>query len=1712
MEDVVWSNLTNTAAAQNSIIKTAGSNNWNADGTTPNLVHNNGFMQTVVAETNTARMIGLNTVNSNANYPDLEYAFYLTSGSSLLIYENGANRGNWGRYTTGDTLRIAVLDNKVFYIQNNNVVYSSSITPTLPMFVDCSIHTLNGTLQDVIIGNATDSLYSVFEANPGGSPTYQWKLNGNNVGTGLTTYVNNLSNGDSLECILTPSLGGCSGSSVVSNTLHIKTLKLNRDITSYIRNDSIQNNSCLYLTEDVSWQTMNGVSKNGINNIIKTTNNANWNAGAFSNNKVENGGYLQTIVNETNTSRMIGLNAVNNNVNYPDLDYAFYLVNGGALVIYENGTSKGNWGAYSSGDTLRVAVIGNTVRYIQNGNIVYTSAIAPSLPLFADASLHTVGATLEKITISNPAYGRFIANVNGLANINYQWKLNNVNVGSNSASYTNTTLNDGDSLVCEFYINGTSECGNDTSFSSNIIRVENNDPKANLVFAIRNDSIVNQSCKYAYEEVAWQSLTALTLNGTNNVTKTGGNANWNAGAFSYNKVKEGGFVETVVDETNTARMIGLNATNNNVSYTDIDYAFYLTSGGNLLVYENGANRGNWGAYSSGDTLRVAVVGNSVRYIQNGNIVYTSTVTPTLPLYVDMSLHTVGATLKDIHVNNTTYGVYTAFVDGAISVDYQWKLNNVNVGSNSPTYTNTATTNGDSITCVLTIRNTLGCSADTVEISNKITINEVSLTENVLFSIRNDSIIENSCLFANEQVAWQSLTAITLNGTNNVTKTGGNANWNAGAFSYNKVKNGGFMQTVVNETNTARMIGLNATNNNVSYTDIDYAFYLTSGGSLLIYENGANRGNMGGYSSGDTLRVAILNNIVKYYQNSNLVYTSAIAPSTELYVDMSLHTVGGTLKDITVYNGLYGDFSAFVDGATSVSYQWKLNGINVGANSPNYQNLSLNDGDSITSILSIVGSSGCSDTLVYSNRIDIEEVPFDDFITFHITRDAPQYNGCQFAVEDVRWDKLSSVNDNGNNITKSLNNNNWNAGAFSHNTVDNNGYLEFVIPQNNKTMMVGLNATNQNFSYTDIDYAIYFAGSTLRVYENGSSRGSFGSYSANDTLRIDVINNVVYYVRNGSVFYTSTVAPTLPLHVDMSLNHFNGNVIDIKVGNATHGEFKAVVADAGPNPVYQWKLNGVNVGANSPTYVNNSVDDNDEITCILTPDYLNCTNSTITSNKIVIEDQPPLNYIPDFTPITTTWNGTNTNWYDPVNWSNGVPFSDGKAVIPTGVGNYPAIPVASHLYDLDVANGANLTLTSSAELTIYREWTNAGAFTTNIGTVEFRTCKDTSRWSSTNNVNIYDVEMNNERNLIVSNGNMHILDSLTFYDGIIYNNSNTIIFEDNAFWKWASDTTYIEGQVRKIGNDAFTFPIGKNDTAYAPISISAPSNTSHHFTAEYFQVNPDSVLPTPYNRNLKDPTLDHVSGCEYWILDRTNGNSNVSVTLSWDDRSCGVSNLGDLRVARWDGSLWKDHGNGGSTGNNANGTVVSSAAVTNFSPFTLASVSNENPLPIDLTYFDAKLNNNIVNLTWQTTTEINNDFFTLEKSMDGVNWVEFAEQPGAGNSNYTINYKDVDYNPYTGVSYYRLKQTDFNGAFEYSNIVSINNNNSNISVYPNPVKDYLTIDGISENHTIKVFASDGKLIFNGYSPTLNTQNWSKGLYQVIILNQNNAILNEFKIVK
>ena len=117
------------------------------------------------------------------------------------------------------------------------------------------------------------------------------------------------------------------------------------------------------------------------------------------------------------------------------------------------------------------------------------------------------------------------------------------------------------------------------------------------------------------------------------------------------------------------------------------------------------------------------------------------------------------------------------------------------------------------------------------------------------------------------------------------------------------------------------------------------------------------------------------------------------------------------------------------------------------------------------------------------------------------------------------------------------------------------------------------------------------------------------------------------------------------------------------------------------------------------------------------------------------------------------------------------------------------------------------------------------------------------------------------------------------------------------------------------------------------------------------------------------------------------------------------------------------------------------------------------LHVKLLNFEAQVKHNTVNLISSTISEINNAFFTIEKSSDGVEFEIVFNLSGAGNSNEINNYVGVDENPYEGVSYYRLKQTDFDGKVEFFDIVTVEvkPNIDRIRIYPNPVFDNLWID-------------------------------------------------------
>jgi hypothetical protein len=125
--------------------------------------------------------------------------------------------------------------------------------------------------------------------------------------------------------------------------------------------------------------------------------------------------------------------------------------------------------------------------------------------------------------------------------------------------------------------------------------------------------------------------------------------------------------------------------------------------------------------------------------------------------------------------------------------------------------------------------------------------------------------------------------------------------------------------------------------------------------------------------------------------------------------------------------------------------------------------------------------------------------------------------------------------------------------------------------------------------------------------------------------------------------------------------------------------------------------------------------------------------------------------------------------------------------------------------------------------------------------------------------------------------------------------------------------------------------------------------------------------------------------------------------------------------------------------------------------------DDEPLPIRLLSFYVRFveQEHKVQVDWVTSIEINNDFFTVERSVNGTDWEVIATVDGAGNSSTELHYSIDDKDPYPGLSYYRLKQTDFDGLFTYSPVRTVEINSlgySEITIYPNPTFSEITIQG------------------------------------------------------
>jgi hypothetical protein len=354
-------------------------------------------------------------------------------------------------------------------------------------------------------------------------------------------------------------------------------------------------------------------------------------------------------------------------------------------------------------------------------------------------------------------------------------------------------------------------------------------------------------------------------------------------------------------------------------------------------------------------------------------------------------------------------------------------------------------------------------------------------------------------------------------------------------------------------------------------------------------------------------------------------------------------------------------------------------------------------------------------------------------------------------------------------------------------------------------------------------------------------------------------------------------------------------------------------------------------------------------------------------------------------------------------------------------------------------------------------------------------------TGSNDLIFYDLEISNSGGVTL-NDPVEVANNLNFITGIIDANTDALFFGPSATVLGAGNNSHVNGEVIKEGSADFVFPIGDNGI-YQPIEIFDLTGAST-FSAQYFdQPHPDPI--GPYFNGDQWP----VSTCDYWSLTQISGVDSARIRLTYGNNPCNeVNDFNLLRVARYSGGVWEVPTLLGD--DPATGSVATIAAAATFGDFALASDNGfANVLPIELLHFDAKQKTSKVLTKWITASETNNDYFVVEKSKTISDFSEVGRVEGAGNSNTELQYELSDVNPFEGLSYYRLKQVDFDGSETFSQIVAVEfekpqSSFSLINAYPCEQGICINYQSKYRHLQLRLYSSSGKLI---YSTQLSPEN-------------------------
>ncbi len=783
---------------------------------------------------------------------------------------------------------------------------------------------------------------------------------------------------------------------------------------------------------------------------------------------------------------------------------------------------------------------------------------------------------------------------NGGSNPTFQWKLNGNNIGTNNNTFSSSILQNTDIISCILTSNAT--CATVPIVSSNSVTMNvNNSVTPSLSINTPNTNIC-AGTNVTLTASATAGGTAPNYQWKKNGVNTGSNSN----TYSSNTFSNGDIITCVLTSnancttSNTANSNNINLTVNNTQTpiisvntnntticagTNVSFIATPTFGGSQPIYiwkKNGISVGinspNYSdnSISDGDVIICNLTSNA-NCVTNPNVSSNSVVMNVSPsLTPSISIVTPITTI----CQGTGITFTSNITNGGTNPNYQWKKNNINIGINSPSFSDNNWVNNDLIQCVLT--------------SNANCLTTPNTTSNNIQVIVNPSVtpsltISTSTLFicSGTNVTFS---ATTYNGGNSPIyqwkKNGNNVGSNSDTYNDNTLINDDAVTCVVTSnalcrtkdtftttplimnvsTNVIPTINIFTNTTNVCLgNSVEFTSSQTFGGASPSYQwknNGLNVGNnspsytASDLKNGDKISCNLLSNatcVSNQNANSNIL-TLSVNPSESPTVRISTPDTNFCYRT----NAIFTASTTF--GGTNPMYQWKLNGNNVGNNSPTYSNDSLQNNDIVN--CNIISNQLCvSNSLASSNLIKVNvKTPVNPGIIIS----TPNQNVCE----------------------------------------------DSMITFKTNTTFGGSNPTYQwQLNYSNI-------GTNLPTYTSTTLKN-------NDIVRCILTSSEACIINSPSysniitVFVNPIVTPTITIR---------SSALSIKKGEPV--VFFGTVTDGGSNPSFQWKLNGVPVGTNKNNYTDSTLNNGDIISCDLISNAICTSNPKNKSNDIKITVNPP----------------------------------------------------------------------------------------------------------------------------------------------------------------------------------------------------------------------------------------------------------------------------------------------------------------------------------------------------------------------------------------------------------------------------------------------------------------------------------------------------------